>query len=57
MAIANHPTHPEVDLLDGRWYANEPHETWTWMRHNAPVYLRREVRHLGDHALQGCARH
>ena len=38
MAIANHPTHPEVDLLDGRWYSGEPHETWTWMRHNAPVY-------------------
>lgn len=38
MAIANHPTHSEVDLLDGRWYSDEPHETWTWMRHNAPVY-------------------
>lgn len=38
MAIANHPTHPDVSLLDGHWYANEPHDTWTWMRHNAPVY-------------------
>lgn len=38
MPTANHPIHPEVDLLDGRWYATEPHETWTWMRQNAPVY-------------------
>ena len=38
MAKANHPTHPDVNLLDGHWYKHEPHETWTWMRHNAPVY-------------------
>lgn len=38
MATANHPTHPDVSLLDGHWYATEPHDTWTWMRHNAPVY-------------------
>jgi cytochrome P450 family 142 subfamily A polypeptide 1 len=36
--MPNHPTRTDIDLLDGRWYAGEPHETWTWMRANAPVY-------------------
>jgi cytochrome P450 family 142 subfamily A polypeptide 1 len=28
----------DIDLLDGAWYAQEPHEHWEWMRRNAPVY-------------------
>jgi cholest-4-en-3-one 26-monooxygenase len=35
------PTHPvldEIDLLDGSWYAGLPHDTYTWMRQNAPAY-------------------
>lgn len=36
--MPNHPTRTDIDLLDGRWYAGEPHDTWTWMRANAPVY-------------------
>jgi cytochrome P450 family 142 subfamily A polypeptide 1 len=35
------PTHPvldEIDLLDGSWYAGLPHDTYTWMRNNAPAY-------------------
>jgi cytochrome P450 family 142 subfamily A polypeptide 1 len=35
------PTHPvldEIDLLDGSWYAGLPHDTYTWMRKNAPAY-------------------
>jgi cytochrome P450 family 142 subfamily A polypeptide 1 len=35
---ATHPVRDDIDLLDGRWYATEPHETWTWMREHAPVY-------------------
>lgn len=33
-----HPTRPGLNLLDGRWYAEDPHEVWRWMRHHAPVY-------------------
>ncbi len=41
--MANHPSpsHPlrdSIDLMDGNWYAGRPHDDWTWMRHNAPVY-------------------
>ncbi|GJM39365.1 MAG: putative cytochrome P450 142 [Acidimicrobiales bacterium] len=37
-AMANHPVRDHIDLLDGNWYAGQPHEDWTWMRENAPVY-------------------
>ncbi|MCB0996886.1 MAG: cytochrome P450 [Acidimicrobiales bacterium] len=36
--MAEHPTRDDIDFLDGRWYTPEPHEAWTWMRENAPVY-------------------
>ncbi len=36
--MASHPTRDDIDLLDGTWYAREPHDLWTWMRANAPVY-------------------
>jgi cytochrome P450 family 142 subfamily A polypeptide 1 len=35
----DHPTHPDIDLLDGHFYGNDPHELFTWMRANAPVYF------------------
>src|SRR5947209_5790757 len=28
----------DIDLMDGHWYAQQPHELWAWMRENAPVY-------------------
>jgi cytochrome P450 family 142 subfamily A polypeptide 1 len=28
----------DIDLLDGEWYATEPHDDWAWMRANAPVF-------------------
>lgn len=34
-----HPQNPQVDLLAGEFYADNPHEHWTWMRENAPVYF------------------
>lgn len=34
----NHPVRDDIRLLDGNWYASNPHDTWTWMRENAPVY-------------------
>jgi cytochrome P450 family 142 subfamily A polypeptide 1 len=36
--MPTHPLHDEIDLLDGAWYAGLPHDTYTWMRHNAPAY-------------------
>jgi cytochrome P450 family 142 subfamily A polypeptide 1 len=27
-----------VALLDGAWYADDPHAVWRWMRREAPVY-------------------
>lgn len=36
--IVRHPTHPGVRLLDGHFYAGDPHPHFTWMRENAPVY-------------------
>jgi cytochrome P450 family 142 subfamily A polypeptide 1 len=37
--MADHPTHPEIDLVDGRFYASDPQELYAWMRANAPVYF------------------
>ena len=40
MTIApDHPTRPDIDLLDGGFYGNDPHPQFTWMRANAPVYF------------------
>jgi len=36
--VANHPTRPEIRLVDGAFYADDPHRHWAWMRDNAPVY-------------------
>lgn len=33
-----HPLRDDIDLLDGTWYAGDPHEGWSWMRREAPVY-------------------
>jgi cholest-4-en-3-one 26-monooxygenase len=35
----DHPTRPDIDLLDGEFYGNDPHPQFTWMRANAPVYF------------------
>lgn len=35
----DHPTRPDVDLLSGAFWARDPHDVFTWMRHNAPVYF------------------
>src|SRR4029450_7544753 len=34
----DHPRRAGLNLLDGVWYADDPHEIWTWMRREAPVY-------------------
>jgi cholest-4-en-3-one 26-monooxygenase len=35
---ATHPVREGLNLLDGGWYADDPHEVWSWMRRVAPVY-------------------
>ena len=32
------PTNPEIRLLDGYWYTEDPHRHYAWMREHAPVY-------------------
>ncbi len=32
-------TLPDIDLLDGAFYAGDPHPTYQWMREHAPVYF------------------
>jgi cholest-4-en-3-one 26-monooxygenase len=35
----DHPTLPDVDLVSGAFWGREPHDVFTWMRENAPVYF------------------
>ncbi len=42
---------PQVDLLDPALYQRNPHDIWTWMRANEPVY--RDERN----GLWGLSRH
>ena len=35
----SHPTRADIDLVDGRFYVDDPHEKYAWMRANAPVYF------------------
>jgi len=37
--MATHPTHPDIDLLSGDFYASDPQDLYSWMRANAPVYF------------------
>ena len=32
------PAHPDIDLLDGEFYARDPHRHFDWMRVHAPLY-------------------
>lgn len=36
--MPNHPQNPDIDLLDGRFYAGDVHPKYDWLRANAPVY-------------------
>ena len=37
--MPDHPVNADIDLLDGRFYAADPHPRFAWMRKNAPVYF------------------
>jgi cytochrome P450 family 142 subfamily A polypeptide 1 len=36
--VTARPANPAIDLLDGRFYARDPHPQFAWMRRHAPVY-------------------
>jgi cytochrome P450 family 142 subfamily A polypeptide 1 len=36
--MTTHPVLEGLNLLEGSWYAGDPHQAWAWMRHHAPVY-------------------
>jgi cytochrome P450 len=37
-AMHDHPVNPCIRLLDGAFYASDPHPHLQWMREHAPVY-------------------
>jgi cytochrome P450 family 142 subfamily A polypeptide 1 len=39
VARPNHPANPAIHLTDGRFYADDPHPHFQWMRENAPVFF------------------
>ncbi len=34
----DHPTRPDIDLIGGAFWGSNPHDAFTWMRAEAPVY-------------------
>jgi cytochrome P450 family 142 subfamily A polypeptide 1 len=36
--VPHHPTHPDIRILDGHFYAGDVHPHYDWLRANAPVY-------------------
>jgi cytochrome P450 family 142 subfamily A polypeptide 1 len=36
--VPDHPTRDDIDLISGAFWGRNPHEAFTWMRANAPVY-------------------
>ena len=36
--MPEHPTHPEIRLLEGSFYSGDPWPHYRWLRQNAPVY-------------------
>jgi cytochrome P450 family 142 subfamily A polypeptide 1 len=36
--VPDHPTRDDIDLISGDFWGRNPHDAFTWMRANAPVY-------------------
>jgi cholest-4-en-3-one 26-monooxygenase len=36
--VPDHPTHPDISICDGQFYANDPDPHYAWLRANAPAY-------------------
>lgn len=54
MADPAAPTHPEIRLLEGDFYRDDPQPAFAWMREHAPVYLDTSAQGM---RLWGIARH
>ena len=54
---ASHTGRPGLNLLDGDWYADDPHEVWRWMRRHGARLLRRDGRRLGHLEARRCPCH
>ena len=50
--MADHPTRDDIDLLEGSFYVDDPHEKYTWMRANAPVYFDARERRVGHRVVR-----
>lgn len=49
--MPHHPENPAIRLLDGAFYADDPHPHYRWMRENAPVFWD------ADGRVHGVSRH
>lgn len=48
--MADHPTRDDIDLVSGAFWGTNPHDAFTWMRANAPVYWDGRVWGITKHA-------
>ena len=48
--MADHPTRDDIDLVSGAFWGSNPHDAFTWMRANAPVYWDGRVWGIAKHA-------
>jgi hypothetical protein len=50
------PVRPELSLLDGRFYADDPHANFLWMREHEPVYWDEQAKVWGITGTTTCRR-
>ena len=48
--MADHPTRDDIDLVSGAFWGRNPHDAFSWMRANAPVYWDGKVWGITRHA-------
>ena len=48
--MADHPTRDDIDLVSGDFWGRNPHDAFTWMRANAPVYWDGRAWGIANHA-------
>ncbi len=48
--MPDHPTRDDIDLISGAFWGRNPHDAFTWMRANAPVYWDGRAWGIAGHA-------
>ena len=48
--MADHPTRDDIDFISGEFWGRNPHDAFTWMRAEAPVYFDGRVWGITRHA-------